>query len=63
MAKIVYGTLRYDTNAEEGCIEFSVDLNDTNTVVMFDTISDWIYELELLQADLRKKLQTEYKND
>ena len=64
MATIVYGTLRYDTNAEEGYIKFTDDPREEhNKVTTFDIVSDWIYHLEVLREDLRKELYPEDKND
>lgn len=59
MATTVHGTLRYDTNAEEGYVKFTVDPKDVDKVVMFDIVSDWIHHLEVLREDLRKKLYTD----
>lgn len=62
MAAIVHGTLRYNTNTEEGYIKFSVDPKSVDQVVMLDTVNDWIYHLEALRDDLHKKLYTERKD-
>ena len=63
MATIVYGTLRYNTNSEEGYIKFTLDpLNEDNKVAMLDTVNDWIYQLEALQKDLHEKVYADMEN-
>jgi hypothetical protein len=63
MATIVHGTLRYDTNIEEGCIKFIVEPDDVDSVVMLDIVNDWIHHLEALRRDLHSKLYKECGND
>ena len=63
MAKLVYATLRYDTVKGEGEIKFVQDPHESDGVVMFDTVGDWIYRLEALQKDLYNKLYKETTND
>lgn len=63
MATIVYGTLRYNTNSEEGYIKFTLDpINDDNKVTMLDTVNDWLHQLEALQKDLHDKLYADMED-
>lgn len=52
MARINYATLYYDTKTEEGMIAYREDINEFDTVMLFDTVGDWIYHLEQEQKRL-----------
>jgi hypothetical protein len=62
MATIVYGSLRYNTVSGEGVIKFTCDLDDTDKVIMLDTVNDWIYQLEALQKDLHEKVYADMED-
>ena len=62
MATVNLASLYYDTKAEEGMVRYREDLGEFNTVMLLDTINDWIYHLEKEQQRLHAILYPKETN-